>query len=104
MEVGNILIQDANELKRPLIHQIETRSEPFVDPTELGCGQWTYDRQKKTNVFNFVFKVDVKVAENIQTWQDIKFYASKINVVGQPKKALQAQKYLESRTRFIGER
>ena len=46
MEVGNNLIQDANELKRPLINQIETGSEPFVDPTELGCGQWTYDRQK----------------------------------------------------------
>ena len=45
-----------------------------------------------------------KLAENIQTWWDIETYASKINVLSQSKKELQAQKRLESTTKFTGER
>ena len=44
------------------------------------------------------------MAENIQTWWDIETYASKINVVSQSKKELQAQKMLECTTKFTGER
>ena len=46
----------------------------------------------------------MKGAENIPTWWDIETYASKINVVSQSKRELQAQKMLESRTKFTGER
>ena len=45
-----------------------------------------------------------EVAENIRTWWDIETYASKIYVVGQSKKELQAQKMLESTTNLTGER
>ena len=66
--------------------------------------QWTHDGQQKTNICHFAFTVDVKVAENIQTWWDIETYASKINVASQSKKELQAQKMLENTTKFTGER
>ena len=56
------------------------------------------------NVRHFALTEDVKVAENIQTWWDIETYASKINVVSQSKKELQAQKMLESTIKFTGER
>ena len=49
-------------------------------------------------------KNDVKMAENIQSWSDIETYASKINVVNQSRKELQAQKMLESATNFADER
>ena len=60
--------------------------------------------KRRENVCHFAFTEDVKVAENIQTWWDIETYASKINVVSQSKKKLQAQKMLESTTKFTGER
>ena len=60
--------------------------------------------KRRQNVCHFAFTEDVKVAENIQTWWDIETYASKINVVSQSKKELQAQKMLESTTKFTGER
>ena len=66
--------------------------------------QWTHDGQKKTKCLSFRLHEDVKLAENIQTWWDIETYASKINVVSQSKKELQAQKMLESTTKFTGER
>ena len=44
------------------------------------------------------------MAENIQTWWDIETYPSKINLVSQSRKELQAQKILESLTMFTGER
>ena len=105
MEVGIILGQDAYELQRPLDYKIGTRSEPFAVLTELGwvvSGPMTGKRRQ--NVCHFAFTEDVKVAENIQTWWDIETYASKINVVSQSKKELQAQKMLESTTKFTGER
>ena len=105
MEVGIILGQDAYELQRPLDYKIGTRSEPFTVLTELGwvvSGPMTGKRRQ--NVCHFAFTEDVKVAENIQTWWDIETYASKINVVSQSKKELQAQKMLESTTKFTGER
>ena len=105
MEVGIILGQDAYGLQRPLDYKIGTRSEPFAVLTELGwvvSGPMTGKRRQ--NVCHFAFTEDVKVAENIQTWWDIETYASKINVVSQSKKELQAQKMLESTTKFTGER
>ena len=105
MEVGIILGQDAYELQRPLDYKIGTRSEPFAVLTELGwvvSGPMTGKRRE--NVCHFAFTEDVKVAENIQTWWDIETYASKINVVSQSKKKLQAEKMLESTTKFTGER
>ena len=105
MEVGIILGQDAYELQRPLDYKIGTRSEPFAVLTELGwvvSGPMTGKRRQ--NVCHFAFTEDVKVAEIIQTWWDIETYASKINVVSQSKKELQAQKMLESTTKFTGER
>ena len=105
MEVGIILGQDAYELQRPLDYKIGTRSEPFAVLTELGwvvSGPMTGKRRQ--NDCHFACTEDVKVAENIQAWWDIETYASKINVVSQSKKELQAQKMLESTTKFTGER
>ena len=105
MEVGIILGQDAYELQRPLDYKIGTRREPFAVLTELG---WVVIEpmmgKRRQIVCHFAFTEDVKVAENIQTWWDIETYASKINVVSQSKKELQAQKMLESTTKFTGER
>ena len=105
MNVGIILGQDAYELQRPLDYRIGTRSEPFPVLTELG---WVVSGpmrgKRRQNVCHFAFTEDVKVTENIQSWWDIETYASKINVVSQSKKELQAQKMLESTTNFTGER
>ena len=60
--------------------------------------------KRKQIVCHFTFTEDVKVAENIQTWWDIETYASKIKVVNHSKKKLQAQRMLESTTKFTGER
>ena len=60
--------------------------------------------KKRQKVCHFAFTEDLKVAENIQTWWDIETYASKINVVSQSKKELQAQKMLESTAKCTGER
>ena len=46
----------------------------------------------------------MKIVDNIQSWWDIETYASKINVVSQSRKELQAQNMLESATKFTGER
>ena len=105
MEFGIILGQDAYELQRPLHYKIGTQSEPFAVLTELGwviSGHMTGKRRQ--NVCHLAFTEDVKVAENIQTCWDIETYASKINVVSQSKKELQAQKRLESTTKSTGER
>ena len=104
MEVGIVLGQDAYELQRPLDYKIRTRSEPFAVLAELGwavSGPMTGKRRQ--NVCHSAFTEDMKMAENIQTWWDIETYASKISVVGQSKKELQAQKMLESTTKFTGE-
>ena len=105
MEDGIILGQDAYELQRPLDYKIGTRSEPFAVLTELG---WVVSGpmagKRRQNFCHSTFSEDVKVAENIQTWWDIETYASKINVLSQSKKKLQAQKMLESTTKFTGER
>ena len=97
MEVGIILGQDAYELQRPLDYKIGTRSEPFAVLTEL---KWVVSgpmvRKRRRNVCHIAFTEDVKEAENIQTWWDIETYASKINVVSQSEKELQAEKMLES--------
>ena len=96
MEVGISLGQDAQELQRPLDYTIGTRCEPFAVLTELGwvvSGPMT--GEKRQNVCHFASTEDVKVVENIQTWWDIETYASKIIVVSQSKKELQAQKLLE---------
>ena len=60
--------------------------------------------KRRQNVCHLAFTEDVKVAEIIQTWWDIETYASKINVLSQSKKELQAQKRLEITTKFTGER
>ena len=86
-------------------YKIGTRSEPFAVSRELGwvvSGPMT--GKKSQNICHFAFTEDVKVAENIQSWWDIETYASKINVVSQSKKEQQAQKFLESTTKFTGER
>ena len=105
MDVGIVLVQDADEPQRPLDYRLETRSEPFAVPTELG---WVISGPKTGNrrqsICHFAFTEDVKVAENIQKWWNIETYASKINAVSQSKKELQAQKMLESTTKFTGER
>ena len=91
MEVGIILGQDAYELQRPLDYTIGTQSEPFAVLTEPGwvvSGPMTGKRRQ--NICHFAFTEDAKVAEYIQTWWDIEIYASKINVVSQSKKELQA--------------
>ena len=59
--------------------------------------------KKSQNVCHFASTEDVKVAENIQSWWGIETYASKINVASQSKKEQQAQKFLESTTKFTGE-
>ena len=104
MEVGIILGQDAYEIQRPLDYKIGTRSKPFAVLTELG---WVVSGpmkgRKSQNVCHFASTYDVKLAENIQSWWDIETYASKINVASQSKKE-QAQKFLESTTKFTGER
>ena len=105
MEVGIVLGQDAYELQRPLDYKIGTQSEHFAVLTELGwvvSGPMT--GQRRQNVCHFAFTEDVKLVENIQTWWVIETYASKINVVSQSKKELQAQRMLESTTKFTGER
>ena len=105
IEVGIILGQDAYEIQRPLDYKIGTRSEPFAVLTELGwvvSGPMT--GKKGQNVCHFAFTEDVKVAEYIQSWSDIETYASTINIVSQSKKEQQAQKFLESTTKFTGER
>ena len=105
MEVGTLLGQDAYKLQRPLDYKIGTQSESFAVLTELGrvvSGPLT--GKIRQNVCHFAFTEDVNVAENIQTWWEIETYASKINVVSQSKKELQAQKMLESTTKFTGER
>ena len=107
MQVGIILGQDpwSYELQRPLDYKMGTQSEPFAVLTKLGwvvSGPMTGKRRQ--NVCHFAFTEHVKVAENIQTWWDIETYASKINVVSQSKKELQAQKMLENTTKFTGER
>ena len=105
MEVGIILVQDAYELQLPLDYKIGTRSEPFAVLTELG---WVVSSpmtgKRKLNACHFAFTEDVKLAENIQTWWDIETYTSKINVVSQSKKELQARKMLKSTTKFTGKR
>ena len=105
MEVGIILGRDAYEIQRPLDYKIGTRSELFAFLTELGwvvSGPMT--GKQSQNVCQFAFTEDVKVAENIQSWWDIETYASKKNVVSESKKEQQAQKFLESTTKFTGER
>ena len=104
-EVGIIFGQDAYELQRPLDYKIGTQSDPFSVLTELG---WVVSGpmmdKSRQNVCHFTFTEDVKVADNIQNWWELETYASKINVVSQSKKELQAQKMLESTAKFTGER
>ena len=105
MEVGIILGQDAYENQRPLDYKIGTRSEAFAFLTELGwvvSGPMT--GKQSQNVCHFAFTENVKVAENIQSWWDIETYASEINVVSQSKKKNQAHRFLESTTKYTGER
>ena len=105
IEVGIILGQDAYNLQRALDYKIGTQSEPFTVLTELG---WVVSEpmigNERQNVCHFASTEDVKMAENIQSWWDIETNASKINVVSQSWKELQAQKMLESATNFTGER
>ena len=101
MEVGIIYGQDAYELQRSLNYKIRTQSEPFA---KLGWVVKSPMRGKRRqNDCHFAFTEDVKVAANIQNWWDIETHASKLNVVSQSKKELQAHKMLESTTKFTGE-
>ena len=59
--------------------------------------------RRRQNVCHCTFTENVKVTENIHKWWEIETYASKINVVSQSEKELQAQKMLESTTKFTGE-
>ena len=62
--------------------------------------------ETKINIMQFLVRLNynIAVAENIQTWADRETYASKIKVVSQSKKELQAQKMLEGTTKFTGKR
>ena len=105
MEVGIILGQYAYNLQRALDYKIGTQSEPFGVLTELGLAVSGHMKgNRRQNVCHFASTEDVKMAENIQSWWDIETYASKINVVSQSRKDLQAQRMLESATNFTGER
>ena len=104
MEVGIILGQDAYEIQRPLDYKIGTRSEPFAILTDLGwVASGLMAGKQIQNICHFAFTEDVKVAANIQSWWDIETYASKKNVVSQSNKEHQAQKFLETTTKFTGE-
>ena len=95
MDVGIILGQDAYELQSSLDYRAGTGSEPFAVLAELGwavSGPMTGKRRQ--SICHFAFIDDVKLTENIQKWWDIETYASKIIVVSQSKKELQAQKML----------
>ena len=104
MEVGIILGQDAYEIQLSLVYKIGTRSEYFAVLTGL---EWVVSGpmagKKSQNVCHFAFTEDVKMAEYFQSWRDIETYASKITVVSQPKKEQQAQRFLESTTKFTAE-
>ena len=56
--------------------------------------------KRRQNSCHFAFTEDVKVAETIQSWWDVETFATKINVVIQSQKELQAQ----STTEFTGDR
>ena len=60
--------------------------------------------KKNPNVCPFASTEDVQVAEYIQSWWDIETFASKINYVRQSKKKQQAQRFLESTTKFTSKR
>ena len=105
MEIGIILGQDAYKIRRPLDYKIGIQSQPFAVLTELGwlvSGPMTGKKSQK--VCHFASTEDVKVAENFQSWWDIETYASKINVLSQSKKEQPAQKFVESTTKFTGQR
>ena len=105
MEVGTILGQDAYKIQPPLDYKTETQSEPFAVLKEIGwvvIGPMT--GKKIQNVRHFASTEDVKVAENIQSWWGIETFVSKINVVNQSNKEQPAQKFLESKTKYTGER
>ena len=105
MEVGIIQVQNAYKVQRPLDYKIGTQSEPFAVLTELGwviSGHMT--GKTSQSICHFAFTENVKVAESIQSWWDIETYAFKIKIVSQSKKEQQAQKFLESTTKFTGER
>ena len=60
--------------------------------------------KKSRKVCHFASTEDVKLADNIQKWWDIETHASEMNVVSQSRKKQEAQKFLESTTKFRGER
>ena len=103
--MGIILGQDAYKIQRPLNYKIGTRREPFAVLTELG---WVVSGpttgKKSQNVCRFASTEDVKLAEKIKSWLDVETYASKINIVSQSKKKQKTQKFLESTTKFAGDR
>ena len=65
--------------------------------------QWTNDGQMKTKSLFFRPHWKWEIEWEDPNMGDIVIYASKINVVSQSKKELQAQKMLEKTTKFTGE-
>ena len=94
MENGMILGHDAYELHRPLDYKIGTLSEFFAVLKRL---RW---------VVSGLMKGLHRRCESgdIQTWRNIKTYASKINVTSKSKKEPQAKKMLETTRTFTSER
>ena len=105
MEVGITQWQEAYELQRPLYYRIGTRREHLVvqrEPEWVVSGHMT--RKGRENDCHFAFTKDMTLDANIQTWWDIELYTLKINVVSQSMKEMQAQKLIESTTKFTSER
>ena len=105
MDLGIILGQYAYKIQRPLDYMFGTRIEPFAVLTEIG---WVISDPmtgtKIQSVCHFAPSEYVKVIEIIQSLCDIEIYAPKINVGSQSKKEQQAQKFLETTTKFTCKR
>ena len=65
---------------------------------------WCHDWQEKSICLSFRLERRSEMAENYQSWLAKECNASKIKVASQSKKEQQAQKFLESTTKFTGKR
>ena len=58
--------------------------------------------KRRQNICDFCCTEDVKKAENVQPCWNIETYASKLNVVNQSRRGLQAQELIQNTTKFKG--
>ena len=106
MDVANILGQDAYELETLGLQDRNTKwtfCRSSSNRVRMGS-QWNPDGQEKTKYLSFCLHWRCESGWKYPKWWDIETCASKINVLSQSKKELQAQKILESTTKFTGER